>query len=157
MCFLQHFWLGLSKESTLQLDIAAGGSFTHKTIAEGEALLDRILENTPPLEPLRVEPKPSHEEVSSAEAKPIEFLERPLPEPEDLEKGFQSSDLLYFKDDFFKDFRNTLKYSCQRRPPVLVTPLEPLDKESLRESIKELSVIMSSEWVEEGEHSSEEI
>jgi hypothetical protein len=92
-----------------------------------------------------------------AEAKPIEFLERPLPEPEDLEKGFQSSDLLYFKDDFFKDFRNTLKYSCQRRPPVLVTPLEPLDKESLRESIKELSVIMSSEWVEEGEHSSEEI
>ena len=51
---LHHFLLGLSKESTLQLDIAAGGSFTHKTIAEGEALLDRILENTPPLEPLRV-------------------------------------------------------------------------------------------------------
>ena len=43
---LQHFWLGLSKESALQLDISAGGSFTHKTTAEGEALLDRILENT---------------------------------------------------------------------------------------------------------------
>ena len=40
--FLQHFWLGLSKESALQLDISAGGSFTHKTTAEGEALLDRI-------------------------------------------------------------------------------------------------------------------
>ena len=46
---LQHFWLGLSKESALQLDVAAGGSFNHKTIAEGEVLLDRILENTPPL------------------------------------------------------------------------------------------------------------
>src|SRR6185503_15020136 len=43
---LRHFWLGLSKESTQQLDISAGGSFTHKTTAEGEALLDRILENT---------------------------------------------------------------------------------------------------------------
>jgi hypothetical protein len=57
---LQHFWLGLSKESALQFDIATGGSFTHKTTAEGEALLDRILENTPPLEPLWVEPELSH-------------------------------------------------------------------------------------------------
>ena len=56
---LQHFWLGLSKESALQLDIATGGLFTHKTTAEGEDLLDRILENTPPLESLRVEPKPN--------------------------------------------------------------------------------------------------
>ena len=39
---LQHFWLGLSKESALQLDISAGGSFTHKTTAEGEALLNRM-------------------------------------------------------------------------------------------------------------------
>jgi hypothetical protein len=39
-------------ESALQLDIATGGSFTHKTTVEGEALLDRILENTPLLEPL---------------------------------------------------------------------------------------------------------
>jgi hypothetical protein len=31
---LQHFWLGLSKETALQLDITAGGSFTHKTTAE---------------------------------------------------------------------------------------------------------------------------
>ena len=80
---LQHFWLGLSKESALQLDIAARGSFTHKTTAKGEALLDRILENTPPLELLRVEPELSHEEVSSAEAEPKTFLERPSLKPED--------------------------------------------------------------------------
>jgi len=70
MCCYKHFWLGLSKESALQLDITARGSFTHKTIAEGEALLDHILENTP-LEPLHVEPKSSHEKVYSAEAEPI--------------------------------------------------------------------------------------
>ena len=67
---LQHFWLGHSKESALQLDITARGSFMHKTTEEGEALLYRILENTPPLEPLHVEPIPSHEEVSLAEAEP---------------------------------------------------------------------------------------
>ena len=50
---LQHFWLGLSKEPALQLDISAGGSFTHKITAEGEALLDRILENTSFTETLR--------------------------------------------------------------------------------------------------------
>ena len=68
---LQHFWLGLSKESTLQLDIAVGGSFTHKTMAEGEAILDRILENTPLLEHLCVETELKHEEVSSTETEPL--------------------------------------------------------------------------------------
>ena len=74
---LQHFWFGLSKESALQLDIAAGGLFTHKTMVEGEALLYRILENTPLLEPLHVEPEHSHEEISLAKAKPITSLEKP--------------------------------------------------------------------------------
>ena len=61
----------------------------HKTIEEGEALQDCILENTPPLEPLRVEPMLSPEEVSSAEAKPTTSIQTPSPEPEDLEEGFQ--------------------------------------------------------------------
>ena len=77
---LLHFWLGLSKESTLQLDITARGSFTHKTTEEGEALLDHILENTPPLETPRVEPMLSHEEVSSAKAEPTLSIQELLPE-----------------------------------------------------------------------------
>ena len=109
---LQHFWLGLSKESALQLDIATRGSFTHKTMVEGEALLDRILENTPPLEPLRVELELNHEEDSLVEAKPITPLERPLPELEDPEEGFQPSDLSYFEEEFFEDFGNTSNYAC---------------------------------------------
>ena len=154
---LQHFWLGLSKESALQLDIAAGGSFTHKIMVEGDALLDRILENTPPLEPLRVEPKLNHEEVSSAEVEPITPLERPSPKPKDSEVDFQPSDLPYFEDEFFEDFGNTSNYSCQKKPPVPITPLEPLDEEFLRESIKKLTTILSNEWVEEVERASKEI
>ena len=65
-------------------------------MAEGEALIDCILENTPPLEPLRVEPESSYEEVSSAKAKPITSLERPSSEPEDPEEGSQPFYLPYF-------------------------------------------------------------
>jgi len=74
---------------------------------EGEALLDRILENTPPLDPLCVEPKLNHEEVSLAEAKSITSLKRPSPKLKDLEEGIHPLDLLYFEDDFFKEFENT--------------------------------------------------
>ena len=123
----------------------------------GGALLNRILENTPPLEPLHVEPESSHEEVSLAKAEPIIPIQRPSPESETLEEGFQPSEFPYFMDEFHEDFGNTLKYSYQNWPPVLVTPLDPLDKEFLRESVKELIAIMSSEWVEEAELSSREI
>ena len=44
---LQHFHYGLSREATLFLDISSGGSFSHKTVSEGKAILDKILENTP--------------------------------------------------------------------------------------------------------------
>ena len=98
---LKHFWLGLSKESTLQLDITVGGSFTHKTTEEGEALLDRILENTPPLEPLRVESMLSHEQVSSAKAEHTLTIQEPSPEPENPKEGLQPLDLPPFEDDLF--------------------------------------------------------
>ena len=119
----------------------------HKTIEEGEALQDCILENTPPLEPLCVEPIFRHEEASSAEAKPTTYIQGSSPEPEDPEEGFQPLDLAPFEDDLFEDFGNTSNYSCQKKPPVPVTTLDPLDKEFLRESIKELTVIMSNECV----------
>jgi hypothetical protein len=42
-----HFYCGLSKEAALHLDITSGGSFSHKLISEGKAILDKIHENTP--------------------------------------------------------------------------------------------------------------
>ena len=47
--------------------------------------------------------------------------------------------------------------SCQKKPPVPITPLDPLDRIVLKESIKELTTILSNEWIEEVECSSEEI
>jgi hypothetical protein len=44
---LQHFYLGLSKESTQFLDMASRGAFLHLSSSEGSAILDRILENSP--------------------------------------------------------------------------------------------------------------
>jgi hypothetical protein len=109
------------------------------------------------LEPLRVEPKSSHEEVSSAKSEPIAPIQRPSPKPKTPRKGFQPSEFLFFKDEFREDFGNTSKYSYQKRPPVPITPLDPLDKEFLRESLRELTSILSSEWAEEAELSSKEI
>ena len=84
------------------------------------------------MEPLRVEPMLSHEEVSLAEAKPTLSIQEPSPKPEDPEEGFQPLDLPPFKDDLFADFGNTSNYSCQKRPPIPITPLDPLDKETLK-------------------------
>jgi hypothetical protein len=147
----------LSKESALQLDTAAGGSFTHKTTAEGEELLDRILENTPPLEPIRFEPEPVFEEVSSAVAESVIPIERPSPELETPKEASQCTELPAFEDELFEEYGNTSRYSCKRRPPIPVTPDDPLDPTTLKESIRELTSIMSTEWITEGELSSEEI
>jgi hypothetical protein len=92
-----------------------------------------------------------------AEAEPIVPIEKPSPEPEDPEEGFQPSDLPYFEDEFFKDFGNISKYSCQKRPLIPVTPSDPLDDLFLRKSVNELIATMSSEWVEEVELSSDKI
>nr|CAE76037.1 B1292H11.23 [Oryza sativa Japonica Group] len=43
---LQHFHTGLDRESAFYLDITAGGSFMHKTLAKGKEILDCISENT---------------------------------------------------------------------------------------------------------------
>ena len=121
---LQHFWLGLSKESTLQLDISAGGLFTHKTTAEGEALLDRILENTSFIETLPAAESSSHEEVLLVDyTNPPSDLVEPTtessPEPETpkkkeippLEFPFE------FEEDLFEYFGNTTNYPHVKRPP----------------------------------------
>jgi hypothetical protein len=42
-----HFYRGLNKEVALHLDIASGGSFSHKIVSEGKAILEKILENAP--------------------------------------------------------------------------------------------------------------
>ena len=69
---LHYFHLGLSKEAALHLEISLGGSFSHKTISEGKAILEKILETIPytcifyefPKE--EIEPSPDQQEEAHA-------------------------------------------------------------------------------------------
>jgi len=82
---LQHFHYGLSKEAALFLDSSSGGSFSHKTVSEGKAILDKILENTPytgvydefPEEQVETSPEPKEET-------PATELETPLDSSQEL-------------------------------------------------------------------------
>ena len=137
------------------LDTSVSGSFTHKIAKEGEALLDRILENTPPLEPLRIELEPCFEEVSSAEAETNAQPETSALEPDVLRENPLPYALPCFDDDFIDDFDNYSKYNKKKINHVRVTP-EP-DRDSHKESVKELTAIMSNEWTNERESLSEVI
>jgi hypothetical protein len=65
-----HFYHGLNKEPALHLNIALGGSLSHKIVSEGKSILEKILENTPytgifdefPEEEKKVEPSPELQE-----------------------------------------------------------------------------------------------
>jgi hypothetical protein len=60
-----------------------------------------------------------------------------------------------FEDDLFEDFGNTSNCFYQKRSPGRVDPTEPLDKAFLKETVRDLTTVMSSEWIQEGELSSE--
>ena len=69
---IQHFYMGLNKETLKFLDIASGGLFLHVNANLGRSILDKILENTP--FPEEVEKELPKEESQIAEPK---FLSNP--------------------------------------------------------------------------------
>ncbi|BAF14230.2 Os04g0252000 [Oryza sativa Japonica Group] len=141
---LQNFRYGLDKESAENLDISTRGSFAHKTTAEGRELLDLILVNDFFGRSEAVpEVKIIHEESLHVESEEEEI--------HSLEIPFQ------FEEDLFEDYGNTSNYSCEKRPPTKVNSNDPLDKAMLKETVKKLTIIMSNEWLREGELSSESI
>jgi hypothetical protein len=97
-------------------------------------------------DPPQENPKGHHEEILVAESQPIDTqsLDSTLessPEPE-TPKDEEPLPLEFshiFEEDLFEDFGNTSNYSCQKKPLVPVTPLEPCEKEFLRETKMETS------------------
>ena len=81
----------------------------------------------------------------------------PSPEPEDPEeKEILPPEFPFnIEEDIFYDYGNTTLYHLQKRPPAPLDPLGGLDKASFRETVKWVTAIMSNEWVQEGETSSE--
>jgi hypothetical protein len=65
----------LSKDEAHYLDITSGGSFAHKTPAEGREILNKIMENTSSTctrDPPQENPEVHHEEILVAESRPID-------------------------------------------------------------------------------------
>ena len=162
---LQHFYIGLDTESALYLDIAAGGSFSHKTPSEGREILDRITENTSFVANAgssQEEHTSSHEDILAAESglsppTTQDSALEPSSEPQaPEEEEIQPSELPFeFEDDLFKDFGNTSNYLCTRKPLVPIPSIDPIEATFLRENIKKVTTIMAGEWSREMELSLE--
>jgi len=74
-------------------------------------------------------------------------LETSSPTPDELRENPLPYALPCFDDDFIDNFGNYSKYNKKKINHVRVT-LEP-DRDSLKESVKELTAIMSNEWMNE--------
>ena len=49
--------------------------------------------------------------------------------------------------DVFEDFDNTSRYFCQKRSSIPVIPMDFLEENYLRETIQELTMLISNEWL----------
>ena len=70
--------------------------------------------------------------------------------------------MLEFKDELFDEYRNTSNYHARRRPQnsrksLNKEPLDPSEEAFLKKTTKELVSIISNEWLEELELSSDVI
>ena len=155
--------MDLNRETLKHLNTALGGSFLHVSSNMGRRILTKILEDAPE----EVEEKPLEEESQIAES---ESIENPSPtsailDPEPLEKEETpiSDFMLKFEDELFDEYGNTSNYHTMRRPQKSrkssfhEEPLDPSDEAFLKRTTKELVFIISNEWLEESELSSDVI
>nr|AAN04142.1 Putative retroelement [Oryza sativa Japonica Group]AAN04202.1 Putative retroelement [Oryza sativa Japonica Group]ABB46801.2 hypothetical protein LOC_Os10g07160 [Oryza sativa Japonica Group] len=164
---LQHFHMGLDKESTFYLNITAGGSFMHKTPLEGKIILDRILESTsfmaqsdepPPEVSVSKIEEPSTIESQSEPSTSTGSIDEKVPlQPSVANEEIQTSDhaAILLRDGFDEDYGNTLNYFSKKKPLVPLPPPDLMELGFLRETVRELTSIMSDEWLREAELSYE--
>jgi hypothetical protein len=108
---LQHFYIGLNKESRAYLNTSSHGSFIHLTSSEGRTVLDNILDSTNdgPLEEKTLEeeiPEIATPELMPETSQPIaiqyiESQQEEIPLPDFIND---------IEDDLFFDYGNTSKY-----------------------------------------------
>ena len=121
-----------------------------------EAFLPKILDNTPE----EVEEEPLEEEPLIAKPEP---LPDPSPtfaildlEPLEKEETPSSDFMLDFEDELFNEYGNISNYHTMRRPRKSkeLSSEEPLDRSEeafLKKTTKVLVSIISNEWLEESE------
>jgi hypothetical protein len=159
---LQHFYISLNKESRADLNTSSLGSFIHLTSSEARTVLDNILASTNdgPLEektleeeiPERATPEPMLETSQPIAIKHIESPQEEIPLPDFIND---------IEDDLFFDYGNTSKYHKEKRPRKHTSSshekIDPFEQNFLREHTVELASIMSGEWLEDSELSSDAV
>jgi hypothetical protein len=129
---LQHFYVGLDKESAFYLDITTRGSFMHKTPPETKVIIDRILENTSFIDQYN-EPLPESlvsriEEPLVPESEPgvstsPDLTRHPLPEPSPVEtEEIRTPECApLFRDRFNEDYGNNELFYQEKTTCSLAT------------------------------------
>jgi hypothetical protein len=168
---LQHFYVGVSGKTTQLLDTSSGGSFLHPSASEGKEILTKILENTPytsipndpPEDVVEIAPEEEpmiveHEPLATPlEASTIlQVLEPPKKEEIPL-----LEDMFKFEEYLFSNFGNNSNYSAIRKSSTPSTPnqhlYDPTEDKFLKENVKELTTIISNDYLRESELSHEVI
>ena len=135
----------------------------HVSANLGRSILTKILENTPK----EVEKKPLEEEPQIAEPEllpnPLPTSAIPNPEPPEKQETPILDFMLEFEDELFAAYRNTSNYHTMRRPqkPRKSSSneeiIDPSEEAFLKKTTKELVSIISNEWLEESDLSSDVI
>ena len=121
-------------------------------------ILENILEE--------VEKKPLEKQSQIAEPKslpdPSPTLAVPNPKPPEKEETPISDFMLEFEDELFDEYGNTSNYHTMRRPQksrksLNKEPLDPSEEAFIKKTTKELVSIISNEWLEESELSTDVI
>jgi hypothetical protein len=139
--------------------------------SEGRQILTKILENTPdtsipddpPEDVVETAPEEEHMIVEPEPlATPLEastILQ--VPEPPKEEEIPLLEDMFEFEEDLFSNFGNTSNYSAIRKSSAPSTPnqhlSDPIEDKFLKNIVKELTTIISNDWLKESELSHEVI
>jgi len=144
---LQHFYKGLHKKDRELLNTTFGGSFLHKPSSKAKLMLDRILD----AEMDNILYEETHEAEDNTLPDTPSTSAIPEPQKEEIPPP---NFMLDIDPDLFTDFRNISKYFAIPKPRSHSNYIHEIPSKSI---LRELVSIMSSEWLEESELSSEVI
>ena len=113
---LQHFYMGLDKETSKYLNIASGGPFLHVPTNSGRNILTKVLEST--LEEVEEKPLEKESQIAKPELLPTppQTLVIPNPEPPEKEETTILDFMLEFEYKLFVEYGNISNYHTMRRP-----------------------------------------
>jgi hypothetical protein len=89
--------------------------------------------------------EPLSEPSTSASSIDEKVPEQPSVENEEIQTSDRAATL--FRDGFDEDYGNTLNYFRKKKPLVPLPPPDPMELGFLRETVWELTSIMSNEWL----------